>query len=145
MTDDQIPREHHDFLAEHRKAVLVTLKRDGRPQLSNVLYRYDPATRQADVSVTADRAKTRNAVRDPRVSLHVSSDDFWAYVVADGTAVVGEPARDPHDQSADALVELYRVLAGEHENWEKFREVQVLEQRLVLSVAVEHTYGMVRG
>lgn len=145
MTDEAIPRKHHDFLAEHRKAALVTLKRDGRPQLSNVLYRYDPSRSRAQVSVTADRAKTRNAVRDPRVSLHVSSDDFWAYVVADGTAVVGEAARDPHDASADALVELYRFLAGEHKDWEKFREVQVLEQRLVLSVEVEHTYGMVRG
>jgi len=94
--------------------------------------------------VTADRAKTRNAQRDPRVSLHVSSDDFWAYLVAEGDAVLGDVARDPDDPAADELVELYRKLAGEHEKWEKFREVQVAEQRLVLAVDVGHTYGMVR-
>lgn len=56
-----------------------------------------------------------------------------------------EPARDPHDEAADGLVELYRALAGEHDGWKKFREVQVLEQRLVLSIEVQHAYGMGRG
>src|SRR5690606_16352076 len=52
-------------------AVLATIKRDGRPQLSNVTYRYEPATRTFSVSITDDRAKTRNVRRDPRVSLFV--------------------------------------------------------------------------
>jgi len=143
-TQEQIPARHHEFLAEHSAAVLVTLKRDGRPQLSNVLYHYDRGTGTARVSVTADRAKTRNARRDPRVSLHVSSDDFWAYLVAEGDAELSEVAREPHDAAADELVELYRELAGEHERWEKFREVQVAEHRLVLTLRVSHTYGMVR-
>jgi PPOX class probable F420-dependent enzyme len=139
----QIPAQHHDFLADHAKGVLVTLKRDGRPQLSNVLYDYDRDTATARVSVTADRAKTRNAERDPRVSLHVSSDDFWAYVVADGEAVLGDTVRDPHDAAADELVDLYRALAGEHDAWEKYRQVQVAERRLVLTLKISHTYGMV--
>jgi len=141
---EQIPARHHEFLAEHSKAVLVTLKRDGRPQLSNVLYSYDREARTALVSVTADRAKTRNAQRDPRVSLHVSSEDFWAYLVAEGDAVLSPVAREPHDAAADQLVELYRMLAGEHQKWDKFREVQVAERRLVLTLQVSHTYGMVR-
>ncbi len=145
MTQRRIEAKFSDFLAEHRKGVLVTLKRDGRPQLSNVLYAFDADRNRVSVSVTADRAKTRNAARDPRVSLHVSSPDFWAYAVADGEAVLGEPARDPDDAAADALVELYRALAGEHDTWQTFREVQVLEQRLVLSIDVQHAYGMVRG
>jgi len=140
----QIPGRHHEFLAAHTKAVLVTLKRDGRPQLSNVLYHYDADTGRARVSVTADRAKTRNARRDPRVSLHVSRDDFWAYLVAEGEATLGDVAGDPHDVAADELVDLYRNLAGEHDTWEKFREVQVAEQRLVLNLQLSHTYGMVR-
>jgi len=38
------------------------------------------------ISVTDDRAKTRNARRDPRVSFYVTSDDFWSYAVAEGVA-----------------------------------------------------------
>lgn len=145
MSAAQIPGKYVDFVAEHRKGVLITLKRDGRPQTSNVLYHFDSSTGQVRVSVTADRAKTRNALRDPRVGLHVNSDDFWSYTVLEGIAHVGEAARDPHDAAADAMVELYRQLAGEHDNWEKFREVQVLEQRLVLTIEAERAYGMVRG
>lgn len=145
MSAAQIPGKYLDFLAERRKGVLITLKRDGRPQTSNVLYHFDPSTGQARVSVTADRAKTRNAVRDPRVGLHVNSDDFWSYTVLEGTARVGAAARDPHDAAGDDLVALYRHLAGEHDHWAKFREVQVLEQRLVLTIEAERAYGMVRG
>lgn len=59
-------------LAEHRWGVLATVKRDGRPQLSNVGYAFDAAEGLVRVSVTADRAKTRNLERDPRVTLHVA-------------------------------------------------------------------------
>ena len=55
--------------------VLATIKRDGRPQLSNVSYHFDPRRVAIEVSITEPRAKTRNLRRDPRASIHVSSDD----------------------------------------------------------------------
>lgn len=84
-----------DLVATHSHAVLTTIKRDGRPQLSNVLYTWDPDTNTARISVTADRAKTRNAARDPRVSLHVSAPDFWSYAVVEGDAELSAVASDP--------------------------------------------------
>ena len=62
------------LVARQRWGVLATIKRDGRPQLSNVGYAWDDGL--VRVSVTADRAKTRNLQRDPRVTLHVASPDF---------------------------------------------------------------------
>ncbi|MGZ4759511.1 MAG: pyridoxamine 5'-phosphate oxidase family protein, partial [Acidimicrobiales bacterium] len=56
------------FVREHKQGVLVTLRRDGRPQLSNIIYGVDD-TGVIRISVTAPRAKARNAARDPRVSL----------------------------------------------------------------------------
>lgn len=79
MSAAQIPGTYVDFLAENRKGVLITLKRDGRPQTSNVLCHFDPDAAQVRVSVTADRAKTRNAARDPHAGRHLSSNDFWSY------------------------------------------------------------------
>src|SRR3954470_13785034 len=63
--------------------VLTTIRRDGRPQLSNIthLVHADGLIR---ISITADRAKYHNLVRDPRGSLFVGRDDFWAYAVIDG-------------------------------------------------------------
>ncbi|MFE3293707.1 PPOX class F420-dependent oxidoreductase [Rhodococcus sp. NPDC059234] len=132
-----------DLLANHTRAVLATVKRDGRPQLSNVVYAWDPDARTARVSVTADRAKTRNAARDPRVSLHVSAADFWSYAVLEGDAELSAVATDPHDAAVDELVEVFRTASGrEHPDWEEFRRAMVDEQRQVLRVRATHVYGM---
>ncbi|ABG94260.1 MULTISPECIES: PPOX class F420-dependent oxidoreductase [Rhodococcus] len=132
-----------DLVAAHNRAVLATIKRDGRPQLSNVIYAWDPATQTARVSVTADRAKTRNAARDPRVSLHVSATDFWSYAVVEGDAELSAVAADPHDPAADELVDVFRFASGkEHDDWEEFRRAMVSEHRQVLRVRASKVYGM---
>ncbi|MFC9790935.1 PPOX class F420-dependent oxidoreductase [Rhodococcus sp. NPDC127528] len=140
-TDTQDPLL--DLLAANSRGVLATVKRDGRPQLSNVVYAWDPDTRTARVSVTADRAKTRNAARDPRVSLHVSAADFWSYAVLEGDAELSAVAADPHDAAADELVEVFRAASGrEHPDWEEFRRAMVDERRQVLRVRATRVYGM---
>lgn len=121
----------------------MTIKRDGRPQLSNIIYCWDPESRTASVSITADRAKSKNATRDPRVSLHISAPDFWSYAVIEGLADLTPAAADPHDEVADALVELYRDISGqEHPDWEEYRRAMVAERRQVLSVRADHVYGI---
>jgi len=132
-----------DVLAAHRNGVLVTLKRDGRPQLSNVIYAFHAPGGRVQVSVTADRAKTRNAARDPRVSLHVTTPDFWTWVVAEGRAELSPVATDPHDPTVEALVALYRHLSGEHPDWAEYRAAMVRDRRQVLSFSVTHTYGQI--
>ena len=130
-------------ISNNSLGVLATIKRDGRPQLSNVIYAWDPDTGTARVSVTAERAKTRNAARDPRVSLQVSADNFWSYAVVDGDAELGAVAADPHDAAADELVAVYRAAGGgEHSDWEAFRRAMVTEHRRVLRIHATRVYGM---
>ncbi len=131
----------HDLLASKHQGVLVTLKRDGRPQLSNVAYVLgdDDVIR---ISVTDDRAKTNNLRRDPRASFHVTRDDFYAYVVAEGTASLLPVAEDPHDATADALVEYFRAVSGEHDDWEEYRQAMVDDRRLLIELPVDRLYGM---
>jgi PPOX class probable F420-dependent enzyme len=137
MTDDAL----HALLADRPHGVLVTLKRDGRPQLSNVSHLYDPAARLLRVSITADRAKTKNMIRDPRASYHVTTDDFWHYAVADGQAELTPVAQDPHDATVEELIEVYRAIGGEHPDWDDYRTAMVRDQRLVLRLHVTHIYG----
>lgn len=142
-TDVDTQRPLLDLVASQNKAILATLKRDGRPQLSNVLYAWDPDTRTARVSVTADRAKTHNAARDPRVSLHVSAPDFWSYAVLEGDAELSAVAADPDDAAVDELVETYRGATGrEHEDWDEFGRAMIEERRQVLRVRADRVYGM---
>lgn len=129
------------FARSNRQGVLVTQKRDGRPQLSNVIYGVDDDG-LVRVSITADRAKYRNLQRDPRSSLHVTQDDFWAYVVLEGDIELSEVASAPDDASVDELVELYRSLSGEHPDWDDYRAAMVRDRRVVARLRPTHAYGM---
>ena len=136
-----------DLVGRRNLGVLTTLKRDGRPQLSAINYALDardPGAVTARISVTDDRAKVRNARRDPRVSLFVSSDDGWSYSVLEGDATLTPVAQDPQDATVDALVDLYRAVRGEdHPDWGDYRRAMVADRRLVLTLHVTHVYGAV--
>ena len=133
------------LIADNSLGVLVTIKRDGRPQLSNVTYRFDPRAVAIEVSVTEPRAKTRNLRRDPRASILVSSEDGWAYAVAEGDAELSPPAAAPDDATVDALVDLYRAVAGEHPDWDDYRAAMVTDRRVLLRLRIAHLYGMPPG
>lgn len=130
------------FVADHHRGVLVTIKgSDGRPQLSNVAYALlDGRVR---VSVTGSRAKTANVRRDPRVSLYVTSDDFWTYVVAEGEAQLSAPATEPGDETGRRLLELYEAAAGQpHPDADEFFRAMVDERRLEMSFAIDRLYPL---
>ncbi|MFE9461382.1 PPOX class F420-dependent oxidoreductase [Streptomyces californicus] len=133
------------LVGEHDGGVLVTLKQDGRPQLSNVNHAFSPDERVIRVSITEDRAKTRNLRRDPRASYHVTSDDRWAWTVVDGTAELTPPAAAPDDDTVEALISLYRDLRGEHPDWDDYRRAMVEDRRVLLTLHIEHVYGQPRG
>lgn len=138
------PTEADRFLAEHHKGVLATIKSDGRPQLSNIVYAVLEG--RVRVSVTADRAKTRNLQRDPRVSLHVTSDEFWPYLVVEGNAQLSPIAAEPGDAVCQRLLALHDAVAAEpHPDPDEFHEAMVAEHRLELSFAVEHRYPVDGG
>ncbi len=128
-------------LASDRKlGVLVTLKQDGRPQLSNVMYEVREGL--VRISVTDGRAKTANLRRDPRASLYVSRPDGWAYLVLEGDAELTEVAAAVDDAVVDELVDLYRFLQGDHADWDDYRRAMVADRRLVVRLRPDHAYGM---
>jgi PPOX class probable F420-dependent enzyme len=126
--------------------VLATIKQDGRPQLSNVSYHFDAREVAIQVSITEPRAKTRNLRRDPRASIHVSSDDGWAYAVAEGNALLTPPAVTPDDDTVEGLIALYRNISGkEHPDWDDYRQAMVADRRVLMTLPVSHLYGMPPG
>jgi PPOX class probable F420-dependent enzyme len=145
MTQDATQNALLRLLGEGHAGVLVTLKRDGRPQLSNVSHAYYPDERVIRVSLTDDRAKTRNLRRDPRASYHATTPDRRAYTVAEGTAELTPVAQDPHDATVEELVRLYRDVLGEHPDWDDYRAAMVRDRRLVLRLHVERAYGIPKG
>jgi uncharacterized protein len=125
--------------------VLATIKQDGRPQLSNVSYHFDPREVMVRISITEPRAKTRNLRRDPRASLLVDADDGWSYAVAEGTVELTPPAAAPDDDTVEALIALYRNIAGEHPDWDEYRQAMVTDRRVLLTLPISHVYGLPPG
>jgi PPOX class probable F420-dependent enzyme len=121
-----------EFLRVRHRGVLVTQRSDGAPQLSPVTCGVDGDGRIV-VSTYPGRAKTRNARRDPRVSMCVLSDDWdGPYVQVDGTAeVLDMPA------ALDGLVEYYRCISGEHPDWDDYRAAMARQDKSLIRIQVE--------
>lgn len=130
-----------DFARTNRWSVLTTIRRNGRPQLSNVAHSVD-GDGLIRISVTAERAKYRNLLREPWAALHVTRSDFFAYVVIEGGVELSPVAVRPDDATVDELVAYYRGAVGEHEDWDAFRAAMVAERRLVVRLTADRAYGM---
>jgi PPOX class probable F420-dependent enzyme len=132
-TADQVDRTAlDDFVRPRHHAVLVTRRADGSPQMSPVTCGLDTSGRIV-ISTYPQRAKARNAKRDPNVSVLVLSDEFNdAYVQVDGTAeVIDLPA------AVEPLVDYFRVISGEHPDWDEYREAMRKQGKCLIRVTVE--------
>ena len=118
-----------EFLRDHHRAVLVTMRRDGTPQLSPVLVGIDEEG-NAVVSTRETAMKTGNLRRDPRAWLCVLSDTFFGrWLQLEGTAeVVSLPA------AIEGLVAYYRGVAGEHPDWDDYRAAMERERRVLVRI-----------
>jgi PPOX class probable F420-dependent enzyme len=121
-----------DFVRTRHHGIIVTTRADGRPQLSPVTCGVDPEGRVV-VSTYPQRAKAKNARRDPRVSVLVLSDDFGdAWVQVDGTAEV----LDLPD-ALEPLVEYFRCISGEHPDWDEYRAAMVRQGKSLIRITVD--------
>ena len=129
-----------EFVRTNHRAVLATRRADGHPQLSPVLVAAGPDGRLR-ISTRETAVKTRNVLRDPYVSLCVLNDGFYGdWVQVEGRAeVVGLP------EAMDLLVEYYRDVAGEHDDWDDYRAAMRRERRVMLLVDVERAGPTVSG
>ncbi|MGW4116048.1 PPOX class F420-dependent oxidoreductase [Actinosynnema sp. NPDC004786] len=121
-----------EFLRPRHRALLVTVRGDGRPQVSPVTCGVDGEGRLV-VSTYPQRAKTRNARRDDRVTVCVLSDEWdGPWVQVDGRAeVVDLP------EALEPLVEYYRCIAGEHPDWDEYREAMRRQGKSLIRVTIE--------
>jgi PPOX class probable F420-dependent enzyme len=118
-----------DFLRPRHQGLLITTRADGAPQASPVTCGVDGSGRIV-VSTYPQRAKARNVRRDPQVSIVVLSDDFGdAWVQVYGTAELIDAVTD-----TEPLVEYFRCIAGEHSDWDEYREAMVKQGKTLLRI-----------
>ena len=129
------------FARDHHQAILTTIRSNGRPQQSNVMYHvFDDGLIR--ISITSDRAKYRNLTREPWAALHISREDFFAYVVLEGSVELTPVATRADDEVVEELVEYYRAALGEHEDWAAYRDAMIAERRAIIRFSADRAYGM---
>jgi PPOX class probable F420-dependent enzyme len=120
------------FLRERHRALLVTARADGGPQVSPVTCGLDPEGRVV-VSTYPQRAKARNARREPRVTLCVLSEEWdGPYVQVDGHAEVLDLP-----EALEPLVEYFRAISGEHPDWDEYREAMRRQGKCLVRVTLD--------
>jgi PPOX class probable F420-dependent enzyme len=118
-----------DFVRPRHRMLVATTRADGRPQMSPVSGGVDEQGRIV-ISTYPGRAKTRNAERHPATSVLVLSDDWNdAWIQVDGDA---EVLHMP--EAADGLVDYFRCIAGEHPDWQEYREAMALQNKSPLRI-----------
>lgn len=124
--------EAREFLRENHRAVLATLRSDGGLQMSPILTTVDDDGR-AIISTRETAMKTKNLRRDPRAYLCVLTSDFYGpWIRIDGTAeIVSLP------EAMELLVDYYRRLRGEHDDWDEYREAMREEERVLVRIEIE--------
>ena len=122
-----------DFIRTRHNAIVITTRADGRPQASPVTCGVDGQGRVV-VATYPERAKTRNARRDTRVSVLFLSDDFGGpWVQVDGTAEVLDVP-----EAVEPMVEYYRSISGEHPDWAEYRVAMLKQGKSLLRVTPDH-------
>jgi PPOX class probable F420-dependent enzyme len=131
------PDDARAFLAANHRAVLATLRADGRPQLSPVLATVDGDGRVL-VSTRSASAKVRNLRRDPRIALCSLNNGFFGswFQVEGQVEIVEQP------EALDGLVDYYRRTAGEHPDWDEYRTAMQREGRVLLRFSIDRVAGM---
>jgi PPOX class probable F420-dependent enzyme len=121
-----------EFIRPRHHAILMTTRRDGRPQSSPNTCGLDTEGRIV-ISTYPERAKAMNIRRNPQVSVCVLSDDFGgAWVQVDGTAeVIDLP------DSVEPLVEYFRVISGEHSDWDEYRQAMRDQGKSLIRVTID--------
>ncbi|MCW2885406.1 MAG: hypothetical protein QOE54_3524 [Streptosporangiaceae bacterium] len=121
-----------DFIRPRHRAVLLTTRADGGPQASPVTCGVDDEGRIVVATYPA-RAKARNVRRDPRAGVVVLSDDFnGPWIQVDGSAEILDVP-----EAVEALVAYYRAIAGEHPDWDEYREAMVRQDKSLLRITPE--------
>ena len=119
-----------EFVRSHPRAVLVTRRRDGRPQTSPVTVGVaDDGVLVISTRETAMKVKNLN---DPVAALCVLSDGFFGpWIQVEGPVGI---VRLP--EAMDGLVDYYRRLSGEHPDWDDYRAAMERDRRVLLRLTV---------
>jgi PPOX class probable F420-dependent enzyme len=129
-----------EFVRPRHHMIVMTWRSDGTVQSSPVTGGVDSQGRIV-VASYPERAKVHNARRNGKASVLVLSDDFGgAWVHIDCAAeVLDVPA------AIEPLVEYFRSIAGEHPDWDEYRQAMVVQEKSLLRLTPQRWSPVATG
>lgn len=120
-----------DFVRTNHRAVIAVCRSDGTPAMSPIAASIDEDGRVV-VSTRETSYKVKNLRRDPRAWLCVLPDSWYGPWVqlAGSVEILSLP------DAMEPLVDYYRSVAGEHDDWDGYRAAMRSEQRCLLRLAL---------
>ncbi len=124
--------QSRDFIEANHRGILLTHRSDGGPQMSPIVAGVD-SDGYVVVSSRETAYKVKNLRRDPRASVCMFTDGFYGqWVQIDGAAeIISLP------EAMDALIDYYRLLSGEHPDWDEYRAAMHEERRVLIRISPE--------
>jgi PPOX class probable F420-dependent enzyme len=93
------------------------------------------------ISTRETATKTINVRAHGRAAVCVFQDEFFGqWVQAEGAATV-----ESMPEALDALVRYYRLLAGEHPDWDDYRAAMARDRRVLLRIRIDRVGPLKAG
>jgi len=137
----QLAPQIEQFIHDNPQGVLTSFRRNGMPQLSIVTVY--PRDGGVGISITENRVKFKNLVRDPRCSLLISHADWWSgFLVFEGKAELTHSGNTDAEKLRMARRHIFSATTRRRSaDWDDYDRITDDDKRVAMVLRPEHVYG----
>lgn len=129
------------FLHDNPQGVLTSFRRNGMAQLSIVTVY--PREGGVGISITENRMKFKNFLRDSRCSVLVSHADWWSgFLVFEGNAELTHSGNTDPEALRLARRRIFSATTRRRSaDWDEYDRIAEADKRVAMVLRPDHVYG----
>jgi PPOX class probable F420-dependent enzyme len=141
MTTSTLAPQIEQFIHDNPQGVLTSFRRNGMPQLSIVTVY--PRDGGVGISITENRMKFKNLLRDPRCSVLISHVDWWSgFLVFEGTAELTHSGNTDSEMLRLARRHIFSATTRRRSaDWDEYDRIANEDKRVAMVLRPTHVYG----
>ncbi len=141
QAETQFAPQIEQFIHDNPQGVLTSFRKNGMPQLSIVTVY--PRDGGVGISITENRIKFKNLLRDPRCSLLVSHADWWSgFLVFEGKAELTHSGNTTPEELRMARRHIFSATTRRRStDWDEYDRITEADQRVAMVLQPDHIYG----
>ena len=137
----QLAPQVEQFIHDNPQGVMTSFRRNGMPQLSIVTVY--PRDGGVGISITENRLKFKNLLRDPRCSVLISHADWWSgFLVFEGTAELTHSGNTNPEALRLARRHIFSATTRRRSaDWDEYDRIASEDKRVAMILRPTHVYG----